>query len=175
MLPPSSSPNFFTTPIGAARGLWRCWNSSTVRRRAFRSMPGFLPDQLQHRGLDLLAPLRPDLAAAAEIVGEGVAVAVAVEDAGVDVGATADRRRVAERFGDRFDSGVDDPFAGGLGGRFGLTGEGQRGEHGAVPGAEVLGRELGPGVLLDVVVDGAGADVAPAAAVLVGEQGLWEG
>ena len=44
------------------------------------------------------------------------------------------------------------------------------GEQGRVPGAEVLGREVVARGLLDVGVDVVGAHVAPAAAVLVGEQ-----
>src|SRR6185312_9038834 len=153
MLPPSSSPNFFTTPSGMASAGLRCWNSSKRRSGAFASMAEPLPrraprsiDQVEHLALDPLPrPFRhrPRRGGAAAEV-DRLAVAIAVEDARVDVGAAADRGGVAERGGDGLDGAVDRPL--GRRGRGGLVLAGERrgGEDGAAPGAEVLGREFGP-------------------------------
>src|ERR1700744_3155633 len=126
MLPPSSSPNFFTTPSGKASAGLRCWNASKRRSGAFRSIRGPLPDGGtdsrrvdSRRSVDQLEALAPALlpgpfrhppfagGAAADV--DRLAVAVAVEDARVDVGAAADRGRVDEAGGGGFDGRGDRP------------------------------------------------------------------
>ena len=52
----------------------------------------------------------------------------------------------------------------------GRAGEGDRGQHGAVPRAEVLRRDFAADDVLDVLVDVVRRDVPPAAPVAVGEQ-----
>src|ERR1700679_3464803 len=109
MLPPSSSPNFLTMPSGSASAGLVCWNRSKRRSGAFTSMDGSLPDQLEDLALDPLpGPFRhrPGRGGAATEV-DRLAVAVAVEDARVDVGAAADGGRVAERRRHRFHGAVD--------------------------------------------------------------------
>src|ERR1700743_360438 len=112
MLPPSSSPYFFTTPTGKASGVTFCWKESKRRRGALKSMRGLLPDQLEDLALDLLSgPLRHlPLGGGAAADVDRLAVAVAVEDARVDVGAAADRRGVAERRRHRLHRAGDGAF-----------------------------------------------------------------
>src|SRR6202000_291646 len=101
MLPPSSSPNFLKMPSGRAKAGLVCWNSSKRRSGAFTSMARPLPiaarrsiDQLEDLALDPLpgALRHPALGGGAAADVDRLAVAVAVEDARVDVGAAADRR-----------------------------------------------------------------------------------
>src|ERR1700761_1784630 len=108
MLPPSSSPNFLTMPSGSASAGLVCWYSSKRRSGAFTSMSGPLPtapwrsiDQLEDLVLDPLpgALRHPPLRRGAPADVDRLAVAIAIEDARVDVGAAAERRRVAARRG----------------------------------------------------------------------------
>src|ERR1700753_622970 len=103
MLPPSSSPYFFTTPSGKASAGRPCWKASKRRSGALKSIREPLPDQLERLALDLLpgALRHPPLGGGAAADVDRLAVAVTVEDARVDVGAAAGRRGVSERPRDR--------------------------------------------------------------------------
>ena len=71
----------------------------------------------------------------------------------MDVGLAAHRRRVAERFGDRLDNGLDaDPLV------ILFRQQLLEGDDARAPGAEVLGGEIAAGRLADVVVDVARGD-----------------
>src|SRR3954453_21862235 len=97
--------------------------------------------------------------------------AIGVEHARIDVGRTADRRRVAEVVRDLLDRAPHRALAAGLGGRdLPRHGERHRTQHGRAPGAEVLGREVVAGRVLEVGVDVLRAHVVPRPAALVGEQ-----
>src|SRR5437867_858576 len=76
------------------------------------------------------------------------------DDGGMDVALAADRDRIAKVSGNLGELALDTPwFPGG-----GLGGQGKSGEHGATPGAEVLGGELPAADLSQVLVDVGGID-----------------
>src|SRR5690606_27251298 len=87
----------------------------------------------------------------------------AVEEARIDVRAAGDRRRVAELLGHRPDHLPRGPGAARLRvGALRARRQLDRGEHGRVPGPEVLGRELAARELAEVGVDLLRLDVDPA-------------
>lgn len=98
------------------------------------------------------------------------AVLVKLDDAGIDVGGPGYRRGVAQ-VGRHL---ADDPDDGSLAGRFtgGGLGHSQAhsGQHGRMPGAEVLGRVIASRDLPQIVVDVGRGDVVPALAASVGQQ-----
>src|SRR6476646_4687071 len=143
----------------------------TGRNGLERLSPGS-GDEGDHFALDFQPLLGADPPVGAGARADRVAVAEAVEDAGVDVGGAADRRGVAERLGDLVDGAGDGALGGGFGAGPLLAGEGDRGEDGPVPGAKILRRELLADLLVDVLVDLVGADVDPLASGAVGEQVL---
>ena len=110
------------------------------------------PQVVQRLGQLALDALAHDL--------ERSALEVGLDHGRVDVALPADRRRVAEPLGDRLDRAHDVLLRLGLAvERLDLL-ERLRGQDGAGPGAEVLGREVVAGDLAQVLVDVGRADVA---------------
>ena len=103
--------------------------------------------------------------------GDSHAGLVLVDDARVDVRLPGDRRGVAEVGRDLLHGGLDRPLLRRLGVAplRGLC-QGDSSEHGGVPRAEVLGREVLGDHLRDVGVDGAGVEVGPPRLPTVGQQ-----
>ena len=85
-------------------------------------------------------------------VQEQAAVEVAGEDLRMHVAFAADARRVAEARGDLLDGLADVLLGLGLVVEFLEFRQGERRQHGAGPGAEILGRDLAPGDLLQIGV-----------------------
>jgi hypothetical protein len=82
-----------------------------------------------------------------------------------------DRRRVAQVRRDRLDRRADLALACRARARvLGVGCQRDGGEHGGIPRAEVLGRELAAAAALDVVVDVLGAQLAEATVLAVGQQ-----
>ncbi len=92
----------------------------------------------------------------------------------VDVGRAGHRRGVAEVLGHLLDRVVHHPLAGALRRRHAALGHAgrqrDRGQHGGVPGTQVLAGVLLPGQLLHRRVEVLGAHVVPLAADPVGQQ-----
>src|ERR1700691_4322043 len=107
----------------------------------------------------------------AERGSDRAAVLVQVDDAGIYVGGPGYRRGVAQVGGDLGHDAGDGALAGGVAAVGALRhGQAYRGQHGRVPGAEVLGRVISSGYLPEVVVDVRRRDVVPAPAGPVHQQ-----
>ena len=95
---------------------------------------------------------------------------IAVDDSGVDVGAPADGRGVAEVRGHRLHRLVIARLRPWGSSARVVPGERHRRQDRGVPRSEVLGAEVARRRLLDIGVDVVGAQVAPAPPLLVGQQ-----
>src|ERR1700691_1521110 len=99
----------------------------------------------------------------AERGSDRAAVLVQVDDAGIYVGGPGYRRGVAQVGGDLGHDAGDGALAGGVAAVGALRhGQAYRGQHGRVPGAEVLGRVISSGYLPEGVADVRRRDVVPA-------------
>ena len=93
------------------------------------------------------------------------------DDARVDVGSPAHGRSVAQVFRDLLDDPSDRaPPAADRAARHRRDRQPHGGEHGRVPGAEILGADLQAGQLLEMIVHVGAVQLVPPSALVVGEQ-----
>src|SRR5205085_7166624 len=136
--------------------------------RGLGEAPGPVLEEIQDGRLDLRLETRAREGCGVQVADRAVDRVPRpelVEDTRIDVGGSTDGGRVAEILRDLLHGAGDRPLPGGFrlrarAGDVALRHE-QGGEHGRVPGAEVLGREGSARDLADVLVDVARAHIVP--------------